>query len=121
MKVIIFLFLISTLNLFPAGNPTNPFPKDVKEGESFQRIVKNYPKYHFKFYKEIKDVKRDTKIGMSFAMLGYWNKGEGCVLLFTNDRLIDKMFFKKIKEYKKYINNPDEKQNIVVNEENLVL
>lgn len=107
MKTLILLFFISTLNL--------SIPKDIKIGERMSVIEKNYPTYHFKFYKKI------TESGYSIGMLGYWKGKEGCVLHFSKDSLTSIATFDNFKEYKEYITNPEEVKNIVLNDKNLML
>jgi hypothetical protein len=106
MKALIVLILISMLN--------TSIPKKLSPGIPLTKIEKEYPDYHFKFRKKI------DKSPFSIAMLGYWKK-EGCVLHFNNDTLTLITVFKDFNEYKSYITNPNEKKNIIIKKDNLIL
>lgn len=116
MKTLAILFLVSVFNFLPTSKAT--FPTEIKEGEMIQNVEKAFPNYHFKFYKKVKN--RTFSIS-SFAMLGYWNKDNGCVLMFADEKLIGTTLFDKINKYKEYITNAKEKKNIVIKKENLIL
>jgi len=115
MKKIFILFAILALNLsFKEEGNNYETPLNVNVGESFQNIEKSFPYYHFKFYKK-------SDKDMSFAMLGYWNKNEGCVLQFNSDTLVGKFQFLDFQKYEEYITNKKENDYIVINQKNINL
>lgn len=121
MKAIVFLISFFVFNVSIPNNVTkSSIPDDIEIGETIQNVEKCYPNYHFKFYKYINCETKGEKELATFAMLGYWNKDEGCVLLFTNDTFIASNQFKKINDYEEYITNPDENQNIQIIADNLI-
>ena len=108
MKTLVFLILILSFNVFPMTSvKDNLLPVDVQAGETIQNVEKNFPTYHFKFYKIFETEFGESLTKMTFSMLGYWDKGEGCVLVFTNDTLIATNKFTNIKDYKEYITGSD--------------
>jgi hypothetical protein len=117
MKTIVFLLLIvSTLGFTPSKSISKEIsPKNVACGETFQKVEKQFSNYHFKFYKKTETNKSE----ISFAMLGYWDINEGYVLLFFNDKLMNVETFLDLDEYLMYITNPEEKNNIEINKNNL--
>jgi len=120
MKTLVFLILLLSFNDFPMTSiKDSTIPINVQMGETIQNVEKNFPTYHFKFYKTLETEVGEPLIKMTFSMLGYWNKGKGCVLVFTNDKLIATNKFSNIKDYKEYITNPIEDKNISIIAENL--
>lgn len=113
MKMIVFLFLVSALN--------NPTPTNIPLGEKFQIIEKSFPNYHFKFYKKVDAFSNFNEPPLTFAMLGYWSRGEGYVLVFSDDKLVQTTMFTNFEDYNKYITNPKEKETIKINDKNLIL
>jgi hypothetical protein len=107
MKTLMILFIASTLSF--------SIPNDIKLGISLKQIEKEYPDYHFKFYKNIQNT------SFSLGMLGYWKGKEGCVLHFNDDTLTLIKTFKNVSQYEEYITNPREVKNIVINKNNLVV
>ena len=89
-------------------------PEDVRLGENYYDVLKEYPDYHFKFYK------KEEKSDFPFAMLGYWYNERGCVLLFSNNVLMHVYDFVNLDEYLIFITNPNEIENIQIISENLV-
>jgi hypothetical protein len=118
--LIIFLFFQCFFALAQSSVNSQPLlinyklPEDVRFGENYYDILREYPDYHFKFYK-----KSEEKF--SFAMLGYWYNKNGCVLLFNNDVLMHVYDFVNLNEYLDFITNPDEMDNIQIISENLIL
>lgn len=89
-------------------------PEDVRLGENYYDVLKEYPDYHFKFYKTSEEG------GFPFAMLGYWYNDKGCVLLFSNNTLMHIYDFVSLSEYLDFITNPNEVENIQIISENLI-
>jgi hypothetical protein len=114
MKTLVFLFLAATLNYSS--------PKEIPMGEKFKKIERMFSDYHFKFYKEV-TTKSEAYPSppMCFAMLGYWNKTEGYVLVFSDDVLVLTVIFTNLNDYKEYITNTNEEKNITIKSKNLIL
>ena len=106
------LFVI--LSLLWGSLSTTPY--SFKEGTPRTEIMNCCPEYHFMFYKKVEQKPFD---GMSFGMIGYWENNKGCVLHFVNDTLTYKVEFSSLTGYKKYISNPKESKNIIINQKNL--
>ena len=109
------LFIILCLAFSGLVN-NNDNPISLKEGTPMEYVMSQYPDYHFKFHKVLHD---SPSYEMGFGLLGYWKDNKGYVLQFGYKGLVYTYEFNNLNEYKEFITNPEEKENIVIYETNL--